>query len=58
MGSLPGNPPDRWAAVQLPDQATSESILMTLNNQKSQVTAAFVQQCPDGLFLFLGFYTE
>lgn len=50
------NPPDRWIAVPLKTGATSDFILSEINNQPKPVTAAFVADCLDGWFLFLGFY--
>ena len=54
--SNPNNPPDKWTKMLFPSRPDSEEILSTLNNQPTQVTAAFGLQCTDGWFLFLGFY--
>lgn len=52
------NPPDQWSKVKLDASPSSESILQQLNGQQSEVTAAFTQQCSDGLYLFLGQYGD
>lgn len=58
MAGNPGGPPDKWVKVHLEDSPTSTSILEALNNVGHPVTAAFTQGCEDGLFLFLGFYSQ
>lgn len=53
-----GGPPDKWTKVQLRDVPESDEIIAALNNSGATVTAAFTQECADGLFLFLGFYSQ
>lgn len=56
---MPG-PPNKWVAQPITASTTSTAMLNYLNggSPTAPFTDAFVAQCGDGLFLFLGSYSS
>lgn len=53
-------PPDKWTVTKLPEPFTSADIEALVNaySTTNPTTAAFVQKCEDGTFLFQGYYSS